>query len=75
MAQEVVRGWTTVKQIFQFYHKFNGAVKELFEITEKQSFPVLWKFDVFMPDFHISGNTEGKDFMCNNGFTKMNIDN
>ena len=64
-----------VKQIFQFYHNFNSPVKELFEITEKQSFPVLWKFYVFVPDFHISGNTGGRDFMCDNDFTKMNIDN
>ena len=50
-------------------------MKELFEIMEKQSFPVLWKSCVFIPDFHISGNTGGRDFMCDNGFTKMNIDN
>ena len=58
-----------VKQIAQFYHKFNSPVKELFEIAKKYSFPVLWKFDVFMPDFHISGNTGERENLCDNTFT------
>lgn len=45
------------------------------KMETKIEFPVLWKIDILMPDFHISGNTGGRDFMCDNGFTKMNIDN
>ena len=44
-------------------------MKELFEITEKLSFPVLWKFCVFMPDFHNSGNTGEREKLCDNAFT------
>ena len=44
-------------------------MKELCEIVEKKSFPVLWKFDVFMPDFHISGNTGERGNLCDNAFT------
>lgn len=47
-----------VKLIVQFYHKF----------------PILCKFDVFMLDFHISGNT-GERFFCVIMLIQMNIDN
>lgn len=62
-----------VKQIFQFYHKFNSFVIGLFEIKEKRLFPVLWKSDVFMPDFHISGNTGGRVDLCDNAFSKRTL--
>ena len=44
-------------------------MKELFEIMEKQTFLVLWKFCVFMPDFHISGNMGERGKLCDNDFT------
>ena len=53
MEQEVVRGRLMAKPILRFYHKF----------------PVLWKFDVLMPDFHISGNTGERGILCDNHFT------
>ena len=58
-----------IRNVSQFYHKFNSVVKKLVEITEKQSFPVLWKFDVFMPDFHNSRNTGERRNLCDNAYT------
>jgi hypothetical protein len=44
-------------QMFSFYHKVSSHVKELSETAGKQAVPFLWKLDVFVPDFHSSGNT------------------
>lgn len=41
-------------------------------MENKIEFLVLWKTDVFMPDFHISGNMGGRGNLCNNTFVDEN---
>ena len=43
--------------------------------TFQSKIPLLWKIKIFKPNFHNSGNTGERDFICDNGFIQRNIDN
>ena len=56
-------GRHTVKQIFQFYHKFNSPVKELFEITKSNHFPYCGNF-MFLSRSSIFQEIREEEILC-----------
>jgi len=63
-----------VKQIVQFYHKFNSLVKELFEITESNHFPYCGNL-MFLCQISIFREIRERGGICVIMLLQTNIDN
>ncbi len=63
-----------VKQIVQFYHKFNSPVKELFEIMESNHFPYCGNL-MFLCRISIFREIRERGGICVIMLLQTNIDN